>query len=1033
MTNTSLNNPNYEITFTEAEFTVSPDSSSTIIRIIDYNYPNQSVIEFEDNGTAVIQYYLNVTDVMGLITVYCNDVAVWNSSSSTIVDHQYTGIGGQITLTPGNWTIYARYTTSGMPPLAPAYDEVSNNITYRVSGEPVVPHETSLTVTDYETSQSGVVNQTGDNITILISLSSEELGNNISSYFVRNSTGNITDRFTINIVTPEGNQTGSVLIESDEGLSKVIIPTSISGWYNITVSFAGNYKGLLASDDAAISYYINATVKQNTTLTIEANPLTVSMGENITFTYTLNESATGIITFYDGSVEIGSVDVGEEFVISNLTKGMHFITATYSGDDNFNEASSGIVTVDVRALKNSLNITASSVTYPENVTVTLTAYVDGVYNVTIASNTSEITVINGTGSFNISLPAGNYTASVFYPGDDTYDSNSAYAAFTVSLRDPQFTASADPSEITLGESTNLTSLANATGKVTYVFADGSNVTVDVGENVIYTPDASGNITVTAIFDGGEEYASQIINITLTVNDTRKTPSMNVTAPDEVTVGDSITISVTLPDDADGNITYDVGEESVTLPVGENLTVSADAVGNLNIGVTYNGDDKYLPSSSNKTVKVNKKQSIINATITPSDITVGDEVTITASVNDGAIGNITYTVNGKSTTLAVGTNLTVNASVLGVNNVTVVYNGDDNYNASSITKTFTVNDIAEVIIEAPGLEKYYGSSERFYVTVRDLDGKAIAGQLVFITINGRTYNRTTDVNGNASMAVNLKAGVYSATVTVNNTTKVSDVTIKSTISGNDIVKFYRNGTQYYARFIDSQGNYLANGSEVQFNINGIIYNRFVSGNEGLARLNINLAQNNYTITAFNLQTGEQFSNNIEVLPVIDENSNLVKYYRNASRFVVRVLDANGNAVGANESVTFNINGVLYTRYTNESGYAGININLQPGEYIVTSDYKGCKVSNTITVQSVLSANNLTMNYRDGSRFEVNLVDGNGRPLADTSVTFNINGVLYNRVSNSNGVAGLNINLISGEYIITSSYNGSNIANTITVKP
>lgn len=38
---------------------------------------------------------------------------------------------------------------------------------------------------------------------------------------------------------------------------------------------------------------------------------------------------------------------------------------------------------------------------------------------------------------------------------------------------------------------------------------------------------------------------------------------------------------------------------------------------------------------------------------------------------------------------------------------------------------------------------------------------------------------------------------------------------------------------------------------------------------------------------------------------------------------------------NTKVKFNINGVLYTRETNGEGVAKLNINLNPGEYILTS--------------------------------------------------------------------------------------------------
>ena len=93
---------------------------------------------------------------------------------------------------------------------------------------------------------------------------------------------------------------------------------------------------------------------------------------------------------------------------------------------------------------------------------------------------------------------------------------------------------------------------------------------------------------------------------------------------------------------------------------------------------------------------------------------------------------------------------------------------------------------------------------------------------------------------------------------------SVVTILSTVNGTDVVKMYRNGTQYYATFLDSEGKYLADGTKVQFNINDVMYDRKVSGDKGLARLNINLAQGEYIITAMNPVTGDKTSNNITVL-------------------------------------------------------------------------------------------------------------------------------------------------------------------------
>ena len=251
----------------------------------------------------------------------------------------------------------------------------------------------------------------------------------------------------------------------------------------------------------------------------------------------------------------------------------------------------------------------------------------------------------------------------------------------------------------------------------------------------------------------------------------------------------------------------------------------------------------------------------------------------------------------------------------------------------------------------------------------------------------------------------------------------------TIIGNDITKIYKNDTQYYVTIFDLNNQTLAN-TTVTFYLNDIHYNRTTDSN-GRAKLNINLNPGTYIITAKNTNTTEIRENKIVVLPNIVENNDLEKYFRNNSQYVVKILNGDGTPAKANETVTFNINGVFYNRTTNETGHAKLNINLNPGEYIITAEYKGCKVSNKIKVKSILSAEDLSKKYGTPNQFKAKLVDGEGNPLANTNVTFNINGVFYNRTTDSDGIAKLNIRLMPGEYIITSSYNECYISNKITV--
>lgn len=246
--------------------------------------------------------------------------------------------------------------------------------------------------------------------------------------------------------------------------------------------------------------------------------------------------------------------------------------------------------------------------------------------------------------------------------------------------------------------------------------------------------------------------------------------------------------------------------------------------------------------------------------------------------------------------------------------------------------------------------------------------------------------------------------------------------------NDLVKIYGNGTKFKSTFYGKDDLRMKNET-VFFMINGVQYSR-KTNQYGQAFMNINLSPGNYTITSINPVLNTTKTSKVSVLPNMDNNRNIVKFYKNATQYTIRLLDLSGNPV-ANAKVTFNINGVFYERISNSTGYAKLNINLHPSTYIITAEYENCKISNNITVLPVLSAKDISMKYMDNTKFSVNLIDGQGNNLAGENVTFNINGVFYERTTDNQGIARLNIRLMPGQYIITSTYNGASVANTINI--
>ena len=337
------------------------------------------------------------------------------------------------------------------------------------------------------------------------------------------------------------------------------------------------------------------------------------------------------------------------------------------------------------------------------------------------------------------------------------------------------------------------------------------------------------------------------------------------------------------------------------------------------------------------------------------------------------------------------------------------------------------------LQTKDLSLYYKNGTRYEVTLTHEDIPVENAQVI-INVCGVNYTRHTNENGMASIAINLNPGIYSVSTlyNYNNLSSISldsDIEVLSTISGDDIVKTYRNDTQYYASFLDNNGNPLAY-SEVTFNINGVFYTRKTNEN-GIAKLNINLNSGEYIITATH-QNGLMYSNLITVLPSIS-GSDIVKFYKNGTQYYATFFNSAGNAlIGAD--VSFNINGVFYERTTNENGVAKLNINLNPGTYILTAinPVNGEMFSNNITVLPTIISSDMDSSSTL-TEYSVIFLNGDGSVAEDKDVEFILDGVGYDVTTDEYGVAKIESDLNFGVHNIVShdKETGLYIANVINV--
>lgn len=79
----------------------------------------------------------------------------------------------------------------------------------------------------------------------------------------------------------------------------------------------------------------------------------------------------------------------------------------------------------------------------------------------------------------------------------------------------------------------------------------------------------------------------------------------------------------------------------------------------------------------------------------------------------------------------------------------------------------------------------------------------------------------------------------------------------------------------------------------------------------------------------------------------------------------------------------------------------------------------------------NSSDLIKDYLNASQYEIQVLE-NGKPVgAGEKVNFLINGVNYTRLTDSDGIATLNINLIPGNYIVYCQYHSLKTYNNIMV--
>ena len=811
-----------------------------------------------------------------------------------------------------------------------------------------------------------------------------------------------------------------------------------AGTYAFAAAWAGddNYNIVTENGDFKVN-------KIDSSVAVNVN--NIKVGEELTITVNVPSDATGDVTVsVDGKEYKVAIENGKAVkTISGLKADDYTVTVKYAGDNNYNAAVAAS-SFTVSKVDSTMDVTVNDIVFGGDLIVDAVLPDDATGEVVITVNGVDyhVSIENGKATGTISgLAAGDYTVTVKYVGDDKYTGVEVAENVNVAKAQPVLgvvIADVDYGNGFVIEAT-LTGVNNAplSGNVIVTVA-GKEYIVEVTDGKgIFTGDklAAGTYGFAAAWAGNDNYNAVVENGDFKVNKIDSTVAVNA---DDIKVGENVTVTVNVPTDATGDviIIVDGVDYTVAIENGKAVKTIADLKANdYTVTVKYSGDNNYN-ANQNTTEFTVSKISDYNMNITVPEFKEGVNSTINVVLPKDATGTVTVEIGGKNYTANVTdgvANVIIPGLGVGDYNITTTYSGDAKYDLMTKKGNITVIPNVDVNLDVDDVVMVYHDGTRLVAKLTDYQGKPIVNATIYFNINGVNYARTTDANGTASIALNLESGAYPVIVAYNGSASYSKisknitVTINPSIIADDLVKMYKNDTKFSAKFLGSDGKVLAN-TTVKFNINGVLYTR-TTNNDGVGSLAINLRPGEYVLTAYNPVTGEQQGFNITVKSLI-VTQDLTKYYMNASSFQATIYDKNGSlAVGKN--VTFNINGVFYTRTADENGVVSLAINLRPGEYIITTIYEELDIGNNVVVLPTLVTSDLNMTYRDGSKFTAQTLDGQGKPLVNQNVTFNVNGRLYFKTTGDDGVASLTINLMSGKYIITSYWNDFQTGNTIII--
>ena len=249
----------------------------------------------------------------------------------------------------------------------------------------------------------------------------------------------------------------------------------------------------------------------------------------------------------------------------------------------------------------------------------------------------------------------------------------------------------------------------------------------------------------------------------------------ITAPFFVSDGENFTITMCTHEWVNGNFNvydYNTGKKGKLLASNtianrySTVELSSNVIG-LNkyyLEFDYPGGDYPIVQD----VYVVKNSENISAEV-PDAVELGSDATVKFTAPATPFGFVYISVDGGENeffSLESGeVSKVISGLSAGCHKIAVQYNDGYFENGKLLgevySNTFNVNVGKITAIAAPDISTTYNNAKNLVVTLKDADGNVLNGKKVTIVLNGETYNRTSDSNGQVKLSVKLPAKTYNA--------------------------------------------------------------------------------------------------------------------------------------------------------------------------------------------------------------------------------------------------------------------------------